>query len=186
MIRPCAIPDVLLIQPKRFEDERGYFSEVYNADMARDAGLPHFVQDNESLSRSPGVMRGLHFQLPPFAQAKLVRCTRGSFFDVAVDIRKGSPTFGRHVSVELSARTGLQVFIPKGFAHGFWTLEEDTQVNYKVDQPYAADHERGIAWDDPQLDIDWPTGVAALVSGKDASNPTFADLLPELEGVDWT
>lgn len=151
-----AIADVVLLEMRRFGDDRGFFSEVYNRRRFADAGLDHdWVQDNHTLSREPGTLRGLHFQAPPRAQAKLVRVTRGSILDVAVDIRKGSPTFGRWVSVTISAANWSQMLIPKGFAHGYVTLEPDTEVLYKVDDGYAPQHDGGVTWNDPDLAIDW-------------------------------
>ncbi len=142
------------------------------------AGLDvEFVQDNQSLSRPKGTVRGLHFQVPPFAQAKLVRVTRGAVLDIAVDIRKGSPTYGNHIAVELSAEAWNQLYIPEGFAHGFCTLEPDTELLYKVSAPYSRDDDRGIAWNDPDLGIEWPVAEEdAVLSEKDAVQPAFADL----------
>ncbi|SUS06312.1 dTDP-4-dehydrorhamnose 3,5-epimerase [uncultured Defluviicoccus sp.] len=180
MFTPQAIPGVLLVQPKRFGDARGYFSETFNSARYVEVGIPDFVQDNESLSRIAGTVRGLHFQKVPFAQAKLVRCTRGSFFDAAVDIRRKSPTYGKHVAVTLSAENGLQLYVPVGFAHGFCTLEPDTQIEYKVSAPYSAEHDGGLAWDDPALNINWPVEPAkAILSDKDRRQPKLADL-PDL------
>jgi dTDP-4-dehydrorhamnose 3,5-epimerase len=177
MFEPQAIPAVVLIRPKRIGDARGFFCETFSAARYAEAGLPAFIQDNESLSRTAGTLRGLHFQIPPFAQAKLVRCTRGALLDVAVDIRKGSPSYGRHVAVELSSENGLQVYVPIGFAHGFCTLEPDTQIEYKVSAPYSADHDRGLAWDDPALGVKWPVSAAtAVLSDKDRKQPRLADL----------
>lgn len=164
---------VILITPKRFEDARGWFSETYNRTRYAELGIGHeFLQDNHSLSRPAGVIRGLHFQHPPYAQAKLVRCLKGSIWDVAVDIRRGSPTYGRSVSAKLTAERGEQLFVPEGFAHGFLTLEPDTEVAYKVSAVYAPQADAGIAWDDPDLAIDWPLPVEQpLVSDKDARLP---------------
>ncbi|MEC7593399.1 MAG: dTDP-4-dehydrorhamnose 3,5-epimerase [Pseudomonadota bacterium] len=171
------LPEVKILSPRKFGDARGFFSETYNRDAFAAAGLGHvFVQDNHSFSATPGTLRGLHFQLPPFAQDKLVRVTRGAIFDVAVDIRRGSPTFGRWVGAEISAENWNQIFVPVGFAHGFCTLAPDTEVIYKVTAPYAPESERGIAWDDSQLAIDWPLPVARpILSGKDGENPLLAD-----------
>ena len=173
------IPTVLLVRPKKFGDERGYFVETYNADTYAAAGIAcTFVQDNQSLSASPGTIRGLHFQIPPRPQAKLVRVLRGSIFDVAVDLRRGSPTYGRWCGATLSAADGEQIFVPVGFAHGFCTLEADTEVAYKVDGLYAPACDAGIAWNDPTLGIRWPIEpIAAIVSGKDAKAPSFADFV---------
>lgn len=164
-----AIADVVLVQPVRHGDDRGYFCETYKKPQFDAFGLDiAFVQDNESLSREVGVVRGLHFQTPPMAQAKLVRAVRGAIFDVAVDIRKGSPSYGRWVAATLTAEKGEQLLVPHGFAHGFCTLEPDTIVAYKVDAPYSPPHDAGIRWDDPDLAIDWPLAVgAAILSGKD-------------------
>ena len=171
------LPEVKILSPRKFGDARGFFSETYNRDVFAAAGLDHvFVQDNHSFSATPGTLRGLHFQLPPYAQDKLVRVTRGAIFDVAVDIRRGSPTFGRWVGAEISAENWNQIFVPVGFAHGFCTLAPDTEVIYKVTAPYEPESERGIAWDDPQLAIDWPLPVGQpILSGKDGENPLLAD-----------
>lgn len=165
------------VRPRRFADERGFFSEVWNSETWRDAGLDlSFVQDNHSLSRAAGVLRGLHFQSPPFAQEKLVRVTRGAVFDVAVDIRRASPTFGRWVSLVLSAAEWNQLLVPAGFAHGFLTLEQDTEVQYKVTAPYSAAHDRTVRWDDPAIGIEWPLGRHELtLSERDLAAPLLAD-----------
>jgi dTDP-4-dehydrorhamnose 3,5-epimerase len=172
------IPDVKLVTPKRFGDSRGFFSEVYNARAFADAGVSaHFIQDNHSLSAAIGTLRGLHFQTPPFAQAKLIRVVRGRIFDVAVDLRRASPTFGQSISAELSADNGTQLFVPAGFAHGFVTLEPDTEVIYKVDAPYAPANDAGVLWSDPDLAIAWPLPSGAPhLSEKDARLPRLADL----------
>lgn len=165
---------VKLIEPKRFEDVRGWFSEVYAQERYRELGIGcTFVQDNHSLSTGQHVLRGLHFQTPPFAQDKLVRCTRGSIFDVAVDLRRGSPTFGTWVAATLSAENGRQLFVPIGFAHGFVTLQPASEVQYKCSAPYAPQCDAGIRWDDPDVDIDWPIpqGVAPELSDKDRKQP---------------
>lgn len=176
-ITPTEIPDVVEITPKKFGDHRGFFSEVFKRSALRDANIAiDFVQDNHSMSQAVGVVRGLHYQKPPYAQAKLIRVVRGSIFDVAVDIRINSPTFGRHVSRILSAANWKQLLIPAGFAHGFATLEPDTEVLYKVNAPYAPDHEAGILWNDPALGIDWPVSESeATLSDKDKVYPTLAD-----------
>lgn len=168
----------LIIRPRRFEDARGWFCETWNDKKLKTAGLDvTFCQDNQSLSYANGTLRGLHFQLPPFAQAKLVRCIRGSIFDVAVDIRKASPTYGEWVGVELSAENGKQLFVPAGYAHGFATLEPDCEVVYKVDAPYSAQHDAGIAWNDPDIGVDWHLdGTAPVLSDKDAALPLLASL----------
>lgn len=176
-IEPLDIQDVLAITPRRFGDARGYFSETYNKRTLKENGFEQtFVQDNQSLSRDSGTIRGLHFQLPPSEQGKLVRVVRGSILDVAVDIRRGSPTFGRHVSLELSAENGIQLWVPAGFAHGFCTLEPDTEVLYKVTDYYAPDCDSGIDFADPDLAIEWPVdATAAVVSDKDARLPRLAE-----------
>ncbi|MFS2013573.1 dTDP-4-dehydrorhamnose 3,5-epimerase [Azospirillum sp. CT11-132] len=172
------IPDVKIIRPKKFGDHRGFFSETYTKKTFEAAGLQYdFVQDNHSLSAEVGTVRGLHFQLPPFAQDKLVRVVRGAILDVAVDIRKDSPTFGRHVSAVISAAEWNQILVPIGFAHGFCTLEPDTEVIYKVTNYYSAEHDRGLLWNDPELGIDWPVAAdKARLSDKDHKHPTFAQL----------
>jgi dTDP-4-dehydrorhamnose 3,5-epimerase len=177
-IRPLALEGVLEIVPDRHEDERGYFSETYNAQaLARHGVDIVFVQDNHSLSRQSGVLRGLHFQLPPFAQAKLLRVTRGRIYDVAVDIRKKSATFGQWVGLELSAEKWNQVLVPIGYAHGFVTLEPDTEVLYKVSASYSRDHDRGIRFDDPDIDIAWPIDQDALIlSDKDRAAPFLSEI----------
>lgn len=173
-----ALEGVLVLTPRRFDDPRGFFSEVYNRRRYAEAGVEaEFIQDNHSRSGPVGTVRGLHFQRPPFAQAKLVRCLKGAILDVAVDLRRGSPTYGRHVAVELSATAWNQLYIPAGFAHGFCTLEPDTEVFYKVDAYYSAEHDGGIRWDDPALGIDWPVSAeAALLSDKDRRLPLLQDL----------
>jgi dTDP-4-dehydrorhamnose 3,5-epimerase len=173
-----SIPDVWLITPPRFTDRRGYFCEVYNKAALARAGVDlDFIQDNQSLSVQAGTVRGLHFQSPPFAQDKLVRVIRGAILDVAVDIRAGSPTFGRHVAARLDAAAGTQMLVPKGFAHGFVTLEPDTEVVYKVTAPYSREHDLGLLWCDPDLGIDWGVAPAtAVVSDKDQKQPRLRDL----------
>lgn len=172
-----AIPDVVLVQPVRHGDGRGYFCETYKKPEFDAFGIDlTFVQDNESLSRQVGVVRGLHFQTSPMAQVKLVRVLRGAIYDVAVDIRKGSPSYGKWVAVTLTAEEGNQLFIPHGFAHGFCTLEPDTLIAYKVDAPYSRPHDAGIAFDDPDLAIDWPINAAeAVLSDKDRVQPRLRD-----------
>ena len=175
-LRRLSIPDVLVLKPRRHADDRGYFMESYSRAAMATLGLePVFVQDNLSLSRQVGTLRGLHYQRPPKAQAKLVQVIQGRILDAAVDVRRGSPTYGRHATVELSAETGEQIFVPAGFLHGFVTLEPDTLVLYKVDAPYAPECEGSVRWDDPDLGIDWgvSAGVATL-SAKDAAAPAFA------------
>jgi dTDP-4-dehydrorhamnose 3,5-epimerase len=175
---PQSIPDVILIRTRRFEDTRGFVAETFSGPRFAECGLDlRFVQENESLSIRAGTMRGLHFQKPPHAQAKLVRCVRGAIFDVAVDIRDDSPTYGRHVAVEISARTGDQLYVPAGFAHGFCTLEPDTLVVYKLDAPYAPKSEGGILWNDPDLGIRWPVdAAAAVISDRDRVLPRLKDM----------
>ncbi len=172
------IPDVKLITPRKFGDNRGFFSEVYNAEALAAAGIDiRFVQDNHSVSMETGTVRGLHFQKPPHAQAKLVRVARGRIIDVAVDLRRGSPTYGRHVSAELSAENWAQLLVPAGFAHGFCTLEPNCEVLYKVDAHYSPQSDAGILWCDPALRIDWPVRISdALLSDKDAKLPLLQDL----------
>jgi dTDP-4-dehydrorhamnose 3,5-epimerase len=172
------INDVKLLKPVRHSDQRGFFSEVFKESELRQHGVDvHFVQDNHSLSASKWVVRGLHFQIPPFAQAKLLRVMSGSIFDVAVDIRWGSPSFGQHIAVTLSAAEWNQIFIPEGFAHGYCTLEPDTQVIYKVNSYYSAEHDRGLAWNDPNLGIAWPlTAGEAILSDRDRKHPLLDDL----------
>ena len=176
---PTGIADVVEIRPRRFGDDRGWFSEAYRRDLFAAAGLHlDFIQDNESFSAPPGTIRGLHYQLPPVAQAKLVRVLRGAIFDVAVDIREDSPTFGQHTSCTLSAEEGNQLMVPVGFAHGFMTLTPDVHVTYKVTSPWDAESERAIQWNDPALGIDWPDVdgvVESTLSDKDAMAPSFAD-----------
>lgn len=175
-IEQTALPGVVVISPRRFGDARGWFSETWNADRMAGAGLDlHFVQDNHSFSATPGTLRGLHYQRPPHAQDKLVRCTRGAIFDVAVDIRKGSPSYGKWVGVELSAENGRQLLIPKGFLHGFVTRTADCEVQYKCTDLYAPDCDGGIRWDDPTIGIDWGLGdMPPVLSDKDAVAPLLA------------
>ncbi|SRR5579875_790916 len=189
---PQAIPDVLLVTGERFHDARGWFRETYNSRAFADAGIAvSFVQDNESCSCRVGTVRGLHYQLPPFGQAKLVRVLHGAVFDVAVDLRVASPTFGRHVAVRLDAGRDQALFVPVGFAHGFCTLIEDTIVAYKVSTLYAPQYERGIRWSDPALAIDWPvTAKDAIVSPKDEAWPAFravrrADLFGDIAAAEF-
>ncbi len=176
--KSLSIPQVKLITPKRFGDHRGFFEETYNLDQFLAAGVETiFVQDNHSLSSEVGTVRGLHFQAPPRAQAKLVRCGRGRLFDVAVDIRKGSPTFGRWVGEELSFENGRMLLVPAGFAHGFMTLEPDTEIVYKCSDTYAVETEGALRWDDPEVDIDWPLkATPKKLSEKDLVAPFLSDL----------
>jgi dTDP-4-dehydrorhamnose 3,5-epimerase len=175
-----ALPDVILVEPPRHEDARGWFSETYSARIFAENGFDlTFVQDNVSFSVAGGTVRGLHYQSHPFAQHKLVRVLRGRILDVAVDIRRGSATFGKHVAVELSSENGQAVLVPDGFAHGFVTLEAETYVAYKVTNSYAPHHDHGLYWADPDLAIDW--GIAAqeaIVSAKDLALPRLAEAEP--------
>jgi dTDP-4-dehydrorhamnose 3,5-epimerase len=177
-VESLLIPEVKIVKTKKFGDDRGYFSETYNKRVFAEAGiLEDFVQDNQSFSAQRGTVRGLHFQIPPFAQAKLVRVLRGSILDVAVDLRRGSPTFGQHVGAEISARAWNQILVPIGFAHGFCTLEPDTEVVYKVTALYSPDHDRGVSWIDKDIGIDWPVAPAdATLSAKDQLLPALASL----------
>lgn len=175
-IRQLGLDGVLEIKPRKFGDDRGFFSETYNAHAFAEAGVAlDFVQDNHSFSAAAGVLRGLHYQLPPRAQDKLVRVTRGRIFDVAVDIRHGSPTFAKWVGIELSTQKWNQILVPAGFAHGFVTLEPDTEVIYKVTDYYAPEQDRSIRFDDPQIGIQWPVDVANVqLSEKDRAAPVLA------------
>lgn len=177
-IVPLDIPEVLLVKPRRFADARGWFEETWNARRFAEAGLDvAFVQDNQSLSVTPGTIRGLHFQAPPHAQGKLVRAVRGAILDVAVDIRRASPTYGRWVAAELTEENGHQLWVPRGFAHGFCTRAPDTAVCYKVDGLYDKESEGGIRFDDPDLAIDWQIAPQdAVLSDKDRALPTLAEL----------
>ena len=168
---------LILFTPKRFSDPRGWFSETFRHDVWHELGVTDaFVQDNQSLSKPQGTLRGLHFQLPPKGQAKLVRCLRGSLYDVAVDLRAGSPTYGQWLGAEISAENGRQLYIPIGFAHGFVTLEPDTDVLYKVSSHYAPDCDRGLAWNDPTIGVDWSLGDRVpLLSDKDTRQPSLVD-----------
>jgi dTDP-4-dehydrorhamnose 3,5-epimerase len=172
-----AIPEVKIIIADRIGDTRGFFSEVWNLRDFTKAGIGvSFVQDNHAKSGKTGTLRGLHYQLPPMAQGKLVRVTRGAVLDVAVDIRRGSPSFGRHVAVELSAENWRQLWIPPGFAHGYCVIEDDTEVQYKVTEFYSPAHDRGIFWNDPALAIAWPVPrEAIIVSDRDRRHPGLAD-----------
>jgi dTDP-4-dehydrorhamnose 3,5-epimerase len=176
-VRSTPLPGVLVLTPRRFGDARGYFSETWSAARLRAAGLDFdFVQDNESLSALAGTVRGLHYQAPPFAQAKLVRTVRGAILDVAVDARRGSPHYGRWLAEELSAANGAQLLVPRGFLHGFVTLEPDTLVSYKVDRPYDASSDGAVRWNDKTLGIAWGVDPReATVSDKDRAAPAFAD-----------
>jgi dTDP-4-dehydrorhamnose 3,5-epimerase len=179
-VEALALDGVKLVRTRRFGDQRGYFVETWNRRSFAANGLDaDFVQDNVSLSRSVGTIRGLHYQREPFAQAKLIRVLRGAILDVAVDLRRASPTFGRHVSIVLSAEGGEQLFIPVGFAHGLCTLEPDTEVAYKVSDFYSPEHDAGIMWNDPDLAIDWRLGGRQpILSEKDAGLPRLASIEP--------
>ncbi len=177
MVRPLELHGLFEINPRKFGDDRGFFSETFNTKSFTEAGIDlNFIQDNHSYSSAKGVVRGLHYQLPPFAQDKLVRVTRGAILDVAVDIRKSSPTFGKWVALEVSAEKWNQILVPKGFAHGFLTLVENTEVIYKVTSYYSPEHDRSIRFDDPAIGIDWPiTSSSVQLSDKDQKAPLFAD-----------
>lgn len=176
-IRETDLPDVKVLTPRRFGDARGYFCETWNAARMADAGLSTgFVQDNESLSAKAGTLRGLHYQAPPFAQAKLVRVARGAILDVAVDARRGSPSYGRWVAETLSAENGAQILVPHGFLHGFLTLADETLVIYKVDNRYDAASDGGVRWDDPDIGVDWGVKSDTLtLSDKDRAAPAFRE-----------
>jgi len=172
------IAGLILVEPKKFGDHRGFFSETYNRERMAALGFSaEFIQDNHALSGEAGTLRGVHYQSPPFAQDKLVRVVRGRILDVAVDIRRGSPSFGRHCAIELSADNGLQLWVPVGFAHGFCTLEPDCEVVYMVTDYYSKDDDLGLAFDDPALAIEWPCDpAAATLSEKDRRQPRLAEL----------
>ena len=176
-IERLRVPDLILVTPPRFGDARGFFSEVFNAARFAEAGIDMpFIQDNQSLSQERGVIRGLHCQIAPHAQGKLVRCTRGAIWDVAVDARRGSPTFGQWAAVELSAENWAQLWVPPGFLHGFCTLQGDTEVIYKVTDVYDRASERGVIWNDPDLALPWPvTDGEAVLSDKDRKLPRWAE-----------
>ena len=174
----CAIAGVKLVMPVRHADGRGYFAEIFREDALSAAGIEvRFVQENHSYSAARGVLRGLHFQVPPAAQAKLIRVSAGAILDIAVDLRARSPSFGRHVAVVLSAAAGDQLFVPEGFAHGYCTLEPETEVVYKVSRYYSPAHDRGLLWNDPALAIDWQLPESGpLLSERDRHHPVLADL----------
>jgi dTDP-4-dehydrorhamnose 3,5-epimerase len=173
---PTELDGVVELQPRRFEDARGWFAETYNAATFAELGIPaHFVQDNESFSEAVGTIRGIHYQLPPFAQTKIVRVVHGAVNDVVVDLREGSPTFARSVTVSMSAAVGNQLVVPVGFGHAFCTTEPDTVVAYKVDARYAPECERAVRWNDPTIAIDWSLDRDPVVSDKDAIAPLLAD-----------
>jgi dTDP-4-dehydrorhamnose 3,5-epimerase len=171
-----SLSGVKIIEPKVFDDHRGWFMETYSEAVFKAAGIEiSFIQDNQSFSAAKGTLRGLHYQLNPKAQTKLVRCTKGGIFDVAVDIRKGSPSFGKWFGIELSIDNKRQLFIPKGFAHGFVTLTDDVEVQYKVDELYAPKCDRGIIWSDPAIGIDWPIDISPILSVKDENTPPLSE-----------
>jgi len=176
-VEPTAIPDVLLITPSRFTDDRGFFSETWNEPRFVAAGITGpFMQDNHAKSADRGVVRGLHLQIGPNAQGKLIRVVRGAIWDVAVDVRRGSPTYGKHVGAVLSADNWQQLWIPVGFLHGYCTIERNTEVIYKVTAAWDREAERGVAWDDPQLALPWPIKPAeAILSEKDRALPRLAE-----------
>ena len=175
-IDTTSLPDVLILTPKRFGDDRGWFMETFNAARVAEAGLNlSFVQDNHSMSAKVGTLRGLHFQTPPHAQDKLVRCSKGAILDVAVDIRRGSPTYGKWTAVELTEANGKQLLVPKGFLHGFVTRSENTEVQYKCTDVYAPDCDGGIRWDDAEIGIDWGLTGDPVLSAKDTVAPLLRD-----------
>lgn len=171
------LPGVKVIEPKVFGDHRGWFMETYSAINFNENGIDvNFVQDNQSFSATKGTLRGLHYQLSPKAQTKLVRCTQGAIFDVAVDIRKESPTYGQWYGIELTAENKKQLLVPKGFAHAFMTLSEDAEVQYKVDEVYSPECDRGVIWNDPAIGIKWPNdAIDPVLSEKDKSAPLLVD-----------
>ncbi len=176
-IEPTILPEVVTLTPRRFGDARGWFSETWSAARMAEAGLDlPWVQDNHSFSAAKGTVRGLHYQSPPRAQDKLVRCTRGAILDVAVDFRAGSPRFAKWVAVELSAGNGRQLLVPKGFLHGFVTLTEDTEVQYKCTDLYSPEHDGAVLWNDPAIGVDWGT-TAPILSDKDAKAPLLANVV---------
>lgn len=184
-VEPLRLPGLLLVEPARHGDARGFFSEVWSRRALAAHGITaDFVQDNHSLSREVGVVRGLHFQRPPSAQGKLVRVVRGAILDVVVDLREGSPTYGQSEVIELSAANWRQLWVPRGFAHGFATLEPDTEVLYKVDAYYDRDADAGILWNDPALGIDWPVDDPIL-SEKDRGAPRLAEIDPPFPAGSW-
>ena len=175
-VETTALAGVLVVTPQRFGDDRGWFAETFNAGRMAAAGVGAvFVQDNHSMSARVGTLRGLHFQRPPHAQDKLVRCSKGAIFDVAVDIRVGSLTFGQWIGVELTPENGRQLLVPKGFLHGFVTRAENTEVQYKCSDIYAPDCDAGVRWDDPDIGIDWGLSGAPVLSGKDQVQPFLRD-----------
>ena len=183
-IIPGKLKDTFEINLSPFSDDRGFFMRTYDLNLFNGTGLNKvWVQENHSLSTQQGVLRGLHFQLPPFAETKLVRCISGSVLDVFVDLRKNSPTFGQWDSIELSSVNKKMIFIPRGFAHGFCTLSENSEVLYKVDNFYSKEHERGLIWNDTQIGIDWPI-EAPFLSEKDKTNWTLAEFIQKINGIE--
>jgi len=181
-VHSTRLTGLILIEPKRFGDHRGFFAETYSRRTYSSLGVDvPFVQDNHSLSAAVGTVRGLHFQAPPHAQAKLVRCGRGAIFDVAVDIRLGSPTYGKWAGFTLSSENGAQLYVPAGFAHGFVTLEADSEIVYKCSDYYAPEAEGSLRWDDTVIGIEWPIIGDAILSEKDANAPLLADLCSPFE-----
>lgn len=167
---------VFVLEPKVHGDHRGWFTETYNKVIFENAGLKlNFIQDNHSFSASRGTLRGLHYQMNPKAQTKLVRCTKGAIFDVAVDIRQGSNTYGEWYGIELSAENKKQLLVPQGFAHGFMTITDDVEVQYKVDELYSPENDRGIIWNDPDIGIKWPLNIQIILSDKDKNAPPLKD-----------
>ncbi|WP_203293874.1 dTDP-4-dehydrorhamnose 3,5-epimerase [Maricaulis parjimensis] len=187
-VQQLAIPGVVVLTPRRFGDDRGFFTEAYNDRTFTEAGIGTvFVQDNHSFSKAKGTVRGMHYQAPPFAQAKLVRAITGRVLDVVVDIRKGSPTFGRSASAELTSEGGEQIFVPPGFLHGFLTLEANTHIVYKVDNYYSSKADGAVRFDDPALGIDWGYDVsAAVLSEKDANAVSWQDFQSPFDYVGST
>lgn len=178
-VTSLSIPEVKILEPERFGDERGFLSETYSRRTLARWGIElDFVQDNHSMSGPEGTIRGLHYQSPPFAQDKLVRVVRGSILDVAVDLRVGSPTFGRHVTAVISAKAWNQILVPVGFAHGFCTLEPNTEIVYKLTNYYSPEHDHGVLWNDPDLGIEWPVPEgAAVLSARDRSLPRLREIV---------
>lgn len=175
-VTETSLEGVFVIEPTVFGDHRGWFMETYNDGKFKELGIDLiFIQDNQSFSATKGTLRGLHYQLNPHAQTKLIRCTRGAIYDVAVDIRKGSPNYGKWFGIELNAENKKQLLVPKGFAHGFMTLTEDVEVQYKVDELYAPEHDRGIVWNDSAISIEWPIDINPVLSEKDEKAPALSD-----------